>query len=149
MPDDIVMFEEIKQELSTNTRVPVHATCSELWHVSPADSKAQMGQLTDWAGDTMKFISYESSDVRELSTGTGYLFHQALVVSDETERRAVLADEQTVIDSRPLTRPPGVGPTCSSCGERIPEEGFHQDGNAPEIGWEYWQCPACGQRMRA
>lgn len=39
-------------------------------------------------------------------------------------------------------------PTCIRCGERLTETDRKTDGNAPELGWEYYQCPECGEQMR-
>jgi predicted RNA-binding Zn-ribbon protein involved in translation (DUF1610 family) len=38
-------------------------------------------------------------------------------------------------------------PICIRCGERLTEEDKRTDGNAPEVGWEYYECPACGHTM--
>lgn len=34
---------------------------------------------------------------------------------------------------------------CPHCGETVPEENFHKDGEQPEIGYEYYECSDCGE----
>lgn len=38
--------------------------------------------------------------------------------------------------------------TCPSCDAYIHEDGFKQGPEAPEIGWEYYECPDCNARAR-
>lgn len=35
---------------------------------------------------------------------------------------------------------------CPECEETLSSDDHHTDGNAPEIGWEYYQCPECNKR---
>lgn len=38
-------------------------------------------------------------------------------------------------------------PICIKCGERITEDNRREDGNAPEVGWAYYECSSCGNTM--
>lgn len=41
-----------------------------------------------------------------------------------------------------------LDPTCLRCGGRVTEEDRRADAEAPEIGYEYYECPDCGNQMR-
>lgn len=36
---------------------------------------------------------------------------------------------------------------CTECNGAIEEDDLQTDGRAPEIGWEYFECPDCGHQM--
>lgn len=149
MPEDFMGIKKIKHEIGTNEWVDVHMTCTELWPVG-AERLQQVGQLSDGTEASIKFLSYETSDVQSLERGCSYVIRDAMTISDETEGRALLLKADTYIED--ASAPSGAGspngPDCEECGDPLPMDAYHEDGLAPEIGWEYWQCPSCNNKMR-
>lgn len=37
---------------------------------------------------------------------------------------------------------------CPECGKLLWDAHYHENSEAPEIGWEYYECPACDKRFR-
>ena len=149
MAEEFTGIEEIRQEVGTNKFVDLHVTCTELWPVG-SDYLAQVGHLSDGTQSEIKFMSYTTSDVRELEQGESYVIHEAMTISDDQEGRAILLKAGSNIETAKSPRggSPPSGPECPDCGDKMPVNAYHEDGNAPEIGWEYWHCPHCNHKMR-
>lgn len=58
---------------------------------------------------------------------------------------ATLHDED---GERVLVLTIAVGDTCPACDVPVQDAGFKEGPDAPEIGWEYYECPDCEARMR-
>jgi hypothetical protein len=147
--EDFAGLDDVKHETPPNTWVDLHVTCTELWPAA-SEKMAQVGRLADGAGADIKFMAYETSNVREFEQGDSYVIRDAMAISDDQESRAILLKADTHIEDakHPIGGSGPNGPACPECGEDMPIDAYHEDGMAPEIGWEYWHCPHCDAKMR-
>lgn len=150
MSDDFEGVAEVKSDCEPNSWVDLHVTCTELWPTS-AEKMRQSGRLTDAEGDSIKFISWKEADAPHLDEGASYVIEDAQVITDPDEDRSIIFRKDTEVrdaDSPGDGDSPN-GPDCKFCGESMPADAYNEGPGAPEIGWEYYHCPHCNEKMRA
>ena len=136
--------------------IDVTVQCTEIhdpWEVDyiRAPQKiSQCGMFEDGEGQQIRFKAWDGSNPHEYEVGEMYDFTDLqLVYGKNAESYAFVVRSKT--ESKPSENgfSAGVGDqVCTQCGSEITDENRHSGPEAPEIGWEYYECPDCGHRMR-
>lgn len=127
-------------------------TCTELashqeLFNSYNSNAAQCGLFEDSNEDSVRFKAWEASDPPTFNEGEQYKLTDAQVVS--TTEGTV---SQVIIRSRtraePIETREVTTTECTNCGTHLEHAHVQKGPEAPEIGWEYLECPKCGEKAR-
>jgi len=105
----------------------------------------QCGVFTDATGDQGRFKSWEASNPPTFHEGATYELSSVQLVRTDGEILLIIRSRTTAtrVDGFETgTRP------CPDCDTTLDESHIHHGPEAPEIGWEYIKCPACGTMAR-
>lgn len=150
---DDVMTPQIA-EMGDDYFIDITVTCTELhdpWEVDYINSPqkiSQCGIFEDAEGTQIRFKAWNGSDPPEFKEGETYdMTDMQMVYGKNAESYALVIRSKTKATVGSLPTAPGES-VCPSCDTVLTDDNLHTGPDAPQIGWEYYECPECGEKMR-
>lgn len=162
MGESITALHEAKREETGELFIDITLTCANeesVWDVDwvPNGAKAEQACIMkDANGETMPLLSWKNSNPPRLTESETYEFTDLqivygkdadsykLVVRSATE---AIAGASIQTNTQSTSTSNSTQYICLNCQTSLSEANLNTGPEAPEVGWEYLECPDCGHRQ--